>query len=376
MNNRRIRWLLALFAAFALLATACGDDSDDGEGATDDTQTETGDTADDGEAADGGDESGSEGGDETASGELTEVTATIPFPSCVVFYPLYVAEDQGYFADEGLTLSVEAVDGSGAIMQALLSDRADIGLPSPGPLLQAINEGADLQSFYTLYQSNVFALVTEEASDIASLADLEGATIGVGTIDGGEVPFVRALLAEEAGLAEGDYELLAVGDGGTAAVALQNGDVAAYAAAFPDVAIMRLQGLELRDLISENFQSFFDSVLVASTSTIEEQPELIEGVGRAVARGTQWGFDNPDGVVDITSQFCPEEGEDAELTRAFLDETISLFELPAAADGQFGLAVPEAVERYTSFLVEQGEITEVPDATVFNNDFVDAFNDF
>lgn len=308
--------------------------------------------------------------------ELIELTATIPFPSGAVFYPLFVAEDRGYFAEEGLTVSVEALDGSGAIMQAILSGQAEVGLPSPGPFLQGVNEGADLVSVYTLFQSNVFALVTLPDSGITTLADLDGETIGVGTIDGGEVPFVRAMLAQEAGLEEGDYELLAVGDGGTAAVALEGGDVVAYAAAFPDVAILKLKGLDVVDLISEDFASFFDSLVVMQRGFVEENPEIVEGFGRAIARATQWGFDNPDQVIDITSQEFPEEAEDVALTQAFLEETISLFELPPEADGQFGYAVPEFVDRYVRFLVEQGELDEMPDTSVFVNDFVAAYNDF
>lgn len=307
--------------------------------------------------------------------EMTDLTVTIPFPSGAVFYPLYVADDLGYYEDEGLSVTVEPLDGSGAILQALLSGQAEIGLPSPGPLLQAISEGAEFASVYTLFQSNVFALVAPAGGEVADLADLEGAMIGVGTLDGGEVPFVRAMLAQEAGLEEGDYNLLAVGDGGTAAVALERGDVVAYAASFPDVAILKLQGLELVDLISDEFRSFFDSVVVMERSFIDENPEVVEAFGRAIARATQWGFDNPDGVIDITSKYFPEEGEDRELTQAFLDETITLFELPPEADGQFGYAVPEAVESYVGFLVEQGELEQAPAEDVFINDFVPAYND-
>jgi NitT/TauT family transport system substrate-binding protein len=369
--NRTSSKVVAGLIAVSLLAAACGSDSDDGDGAepsapasggVDTTVASTDASTDTEPVAD----------DE----DLRELTVTIPFPSGAVFYPLFVAEDLGYFAEEGLTVTVEPVDGSGAIMQSILSQQAEIGLPSPGPLLQAVNEGAELQSVYTLFQSNVFALVTPSDGEVAELADLEGATIGVGTLDGGEVPFVRALLSQEAGLEEGDYDLLAVGDGGTAAVALEGGDVIAYAAAFPDVAILRLQGLDVTDLISPTFESFFDSVVTMETSFIEENPDVVEGFGRALAKATQWGFDNPNDIIDITSSYFPEEGDDPELTQAFLDETITLFELPPGAEGQFGLAVPEAVEDYTGFLLEQGEIEAIPEAVVFSNDFVPAYNDF
>lgn len=350
---RTVRQLFGVAAVAGLIAAGCGDDSDP------ETTADTDDAADETDVGD----------------EPRELTAAIPFPSGAVFYPLYVAEAQGYFADEGLTVQVEVLDGSGPIMQALLSDQIEIGLPSPSPFLQGVEEGADLVSVYTLFQSNVFSLVTEEDSEIADLADLEDETIGVGTIDGGETPLVRAMLAQEVGLEEGqDYEFLEVGDGGPAAVALEGGEVAAYAAAFPDVAIIRLRGLELRDLISEEFQSFFDSLIVMERDFMEDNPEVLEGFGRALARATEWGFENPDQVIDITSQEFPEEAEDRELTRAFLDETIRLFELPPEADGRFGYAIPSAVDAYVGFLVEQGELAGPPSDDVFVNDYVDVYN--
>ncbi|HUG88621.1 MAG TPA: ABC transporter substrate-binding protein [Actinomycetota bacterium] len=344
---KRSRWLVGMLV-LALVAGACNGDN--------------------GEDADGQDEQ---------PREITELTALIPFPSGVVFYPLFVAQDRGYFEEEGLSVTTEAVDGSGQITQQQLAGQAEVGLQSPGPLLNSILEGSDLVSVYTLFQSNVFSLQTLADSEAQSVADLEGTTVGVGTIEGGETPFVRAVLSEEAGLEEGtDYELLAVGDGGTAAVALNRGEISAYAAAFPDVAIMRLRGLELRNLLPEGFQSFFDSMLTVERSFMEENPEVVEGLGRAIAKATVWGMDNPEGVLDITEQYFPEEAEDREFTLAMLQETMSLFELPAEAEGRWGYSVPESVERYMGFLVDQGELAERVDTSVFVNDFVDAYNAF
>lgn len=322
-------------------------------------------------AACGGEDEGA------APEEIIELTAVIPFPSGVAFYPPFVAEARGYFADEGLSVTTEVVDGSGQVLQQLLSGQADIGFPSPGPFLNAIIEGADIVSVYTLYQKNVFTVVTLADSDVQSVADLAGTTIGVGTIEGGETPFVRAVLSDEAGLEEGpDYELLAVGDGGTAAVALENGDIAAYAASFADVAIMKLQGFEVREILPEGFANFFDSLVVLERPFVDDNPELVEGLGRALARATVWGLENPEGVMEITAQSFPEEAEDEEFTLALLKETQALYELPPEADGKWGMAVPEFVETYMGFLVEQGEIPEAVDTGVFVNDFVDAYNDF
>ena len=86
--------------------------------------------------------------------------------------------------------------------------------------------------------------------------------------------------------------------------------------------------------------------------------------------------DNAAAVVDITSKSFPEEAEDKEFTQALVEETQLLYELPDEADGQWGTAVPEFVERYMNFLVDQGELEEPVDPDVFVNDHVEAYNDF
>ena len=152
--------------------------------------------------------------------------------------------------------------------------------------------------------------------------------------------------------------------------------MAAYAAAFPDVAIMRLRGLELRNIVPPDVESFFDSLFVMKRDFIEENHEAIEGLGRAIAKATVWGLENPEGVLDITAKYFPEEADDRKFTLALLKETQSLFRLPKAAEGKYGYAVPETVESYMNFLIEQGELKEKIDTDVFINDHVDAYNDF
>lgn len=316
------------------------------------------------------------GDDDAAGGETRKLTVAIPFPSGAVFYPLFVAQENGYFAEEGIEVTVEPVDGSGATIQQLAAGQADVAVPSPGPFMQAVARGEDLRSVYTLYQSNVFSIQVKDDSEVQSLEELRGKTIGVGALDGGETPFVKAVLQEAAGLGDGDYELLAVGDGGQAAVALNKGDVDAYASAFVDVAILKLRGVQLRNILPDDFQNFFDTVFVFKGDVVEDEADMIEGFGRAIAKATVWGRDNAAGVVDITSKSFPEEAEDKAFTQALVEETQALYELPEEADGRWGYAVPEFVERYMSFLVEQGELEEEVDTDVFVNEHVDAYNDF
>ena len=323
------------------------------------------------------------GGDDDAEGEegarpaeQTSVTVATPFPSCLAFFPVYVAIERGYFADEGLDVQVEPLDGSGATIQAVQSDRAQIAMPSPGPFMQAVARGAELQNFYTMYQGDIFSVVVPGDSDIREISELEGEKIGIGSPDGGEVAYVKSLLSEAADLEEGDYELVTVGDGGSAAVALERGDVVAYSAAFIDIAIMRQRGLDLRALQDPDYPTGTDSLAVSKNEWVEENEEAVKGYGRALAKATTWAVENREETVDACAKSFPDETSDRPFALAVLDEVITLTNLPPEADGQYGYSPVESLERYRDFLVEQGELEEKVDLEIFNNDYLDDYNDF
>jgi NitT/TauT family transport system substrate-binding protein len=337
---------LAAAASVALLATAAGCGGDDESG----------------------------GGD--SAGETTAITVTTPFPSCLAFFPLYVAIERGYFADEGLDVSVEPLDGSGAAIQAVQADRAQIAMPSPGPFMQAVERGSELQNVYTMYQGDIFSVVVSGDSEIQSIEELESTKIGIGSPDGGEVAYVKSLLLEAAELEEADYELVTVGDGGSAAVALERGDVVAYSAAFIDIAIMRERGLDLRALTDPDYPTGIDSLAVAKDEWVEGNEDAVKGYGRALAKGTTWALDNREGTVDVCAESFPDETSDRDFALAFLDEVVTLTNLPPEADGQYGYSPVGSLERYRDFLVEQGELEEPVDLEIFNNDFLDDYNDF
>src|SRR5690606_16436593 len=56
--------------------------------------------------------------------DLQEVILVVPNPSAILIQPVAAAMDQGFFADEGLRVRVEAVNGSGPLIQALAAGQA------------------------------------------------------------------------------------------------------------------------------------------------------------------------------------------------------------------------------------------------------------
>ena len=100
----------------------------------------------------------------------------------------------------------------------MAAGQAEIGLPGRAPVLAARTRGVDV----VFRACSAWSCGRSRA--IRRPADLKGQTIGVGTADGAEVGFTRAIL-NDLGMVEGeDYEFLPVGDGGPATAAFERGD--------------------------------------------------------------------------------------------------------------------------------------------------------
>lgn len=105
--------------------------------------------------------------------ELNEVTHSI-------FYaPLYVAINNGYFEDEGLTVNLTNGGGSDTSMSALLTGSADIILAGPETAIYTDQQGVANKPvvFGQLTQCDGSFIVSKEEDEDFTLADMVGETI-------------------------------------------------------------------------------------------------------------------------------------------------------------------------------------------------------
>ncbi|WP_062227430.1 ABC transporter substrate-binding protein [Aureimonas frigidaquae] len=309
--------------------------------------------------------------------ELTPITVVVPNPSALNIFPLHVAEAEGYFAEEGLDVTVEAVNGSASVLQTLVAGQAQIGQPGPGPLLAARERGEDVVFIYNYWPKSVFGLVVRDEAEITDPSQLKGKRIGVGTADGAEVGFTRAILASH-GMQEGtDYEFLTVGDGGTAVAAFMNEEIDAYAAAVADAAIIEARGIDLREITPEEFLAYFGNGWAVTRTYLEANKPVIEGFGRAMVKGTRFGLDpaNTQKVLEHTTAANPQEGEDTALAGALL-ETMRDRVTPFDMSHGFGYQPPRHWELWQEAQVATGALKgPLPDITAaYTNDYVEGWN--
>lgn len=301
----------------------------------------------------------------------------------VLYYPFFVGQKLGYFEEEGIEITVEGGAGAGAAIQQLIAGNADVAAVTPAAALNAAAEGFELSWLYTYMKIFLFGIVVPADSDIQSIEDLAGRTIGVSEPGGGEVPIVRGMLAD-IGLAEGtDVTLLPVGEGGALTVTnFEDGTIDAYSSSFVDILGVANSGFELRDITPDPIRAFPSNGIVMLSETYEADPDLAARFLRAIAKATHFAQSNPDAAAAIMPEYAPEQFTDPDFGRSLLDEILRRTALPESEEGQYGVpAERDGWEQLVAFLsagtVEEGALAGPVDLdALINLDLKDAVNDF
>jgi ABC-type nitrate/sulfonate/bicarbonate transport system substrate-binding protein len=353
-ERKRLFGVAAILLTIALLASACGDD---GEGDTD--------------------------GDGDGGGELQPFTMMFPVQDPIQFYPWYLAQELGYYDEEGLDVTLEAADGSSAAIQQLIAGNADTALPAPGAFLVGVASGQPLKWIYSLQYSNIFTLVAKSDAGISTVADLEGRSLGISELSGGEVPLVRAVL-RDAGLTEGeDVELVPVGEGSALTIeALETGQIDAYSSSVFDVAAIEAAGIEVDVILPEDAALFPADGVVTTEETLSSRHDDLVGFLRAASKAIVFANANPDAALEILSQVAPEAFEDEELAQRFFEVSTALTTPPEQLSGApIGSHYVEGFQQYHDFLLqgseEEGALPEPVDLEqALDESLLEEANDF
>ncbi|MCH8267381.1 MAG: ABC transporter substrate-binding protein, partial [Acidobacteria bacterium] len=116
-------------------------------------------------------------------------------------WPLLVAEEKGYFSQEGLQVEMIVTGDSGRQLDGLAQGDYDIAHQAADHFIRAVEQGKDLFVFMTISRP-IFDFVVDPA--IRSIGDLKGKTIALDRPTTGYWLLFRKVFAEN-GLPPQDY---------------------------------------------------------------------------------------------------------------------------------------------------------------------------
>ena len=211
--------------------------------------------------------------------------------------PLTVAQDFGFFGAESLEVKTVLIRGGPTAMAALVGGGVDYTLVAGVAAVRAIAQNAPMQIISGLQPYMDYTLLG--AKNIHSVNDLKGKVVGV-TGPGGIAEFAAVEgLAKKGLVRDRDYKILyGVGNSPSRAQALESGKIQASPFSFLERLELEKKGFPILFDIGSAIPGFPFVVIVTSKQKIENDPEEIVGVLRAIQRGLEFLKRNRERVAD------------------------------------------------------------------------------
>ncbi|WP_277207571.1 ABC transporter substrate-binding protein [Isoptericola croceus] len=306
MSRRRPRILAAGAALLALGLAAC--------------------TADDADPA--------EAGDPAADGTRA---VTIGALSISETAPLWAAVEAGVFAEHGLDVTVQPIQGGAQAMPALINGEVDLTIGQPFGVLRATEQGltvAIIAGYAESYAEgdDINAVVAGAGTDLTRPADLAGAKVAVNSLGAAGDLTIRAAVEQDGGDPDA-IEFVEVGFP-DAAAQLEAGNI--DAAWVPEPFVSMIVGAGGSSVVYP-YQAVIPGlptlVVQATTQTVEQDPELVASVREGLADAFVWAEDNDDAVRQslVDNLSLPEEAA-ANLPLPHFTTTVDQGVIQALAD--------------------------------------------
>jgi NitT/TauT family transport system substrate-binding protein len=300
--------------------------------------------------------------------ELTRVRLPMGYIPNVQYAPFYVAVDKGYFREEGIDLEFDysfETDG----MALVGVNNLQFTLASGEQILLARSQGLPVTYVYGWWQNYPVSIVAKAESGIDTPEDLRGKRIGVPILAGASYVGLRAILAAN-GLEESDVRLEVTGFNQVEALLSDTVD-AVVVYTNNETVQLRARGLDVNEFRVVDYVHLASNGIVTNEVTIQENPELIRSMARAVTRGLEDTLQNPDEAFEICKKFveglAQADPEIQAVQREVLATSITFWE-----NEKLGRTDRDAWENMQSVLLEMGLIPQPLDLDqAFSNDFIE-----
>lgn len=234
---------------------------------------------------------------------LNEVTRS-------VFYaPMYIAMKQGFFDKNGIEIDLQTGQGADKVMQAVLSNSADIGFCGPEQVIYINNQGREDYPilFAQLTQKDGSFLVGRNKNDNFSWSDIKGSSV-IGGRPGGVPAMALEYAMKKNNIdLENDVNMVTNIDFSATAGAFKGG-TGDYVALFePTASVIEGDGSGyILASVGEEVGSIPYTCYFSTKSYMDKNPEVIEKFTKAIAEGQQWFFSHSDEeVADSIIDYFP-----------------------------------------------------------------------
>jgi NitT/TauT family transport system substrate-binding protein len=334
-------WLTMLLTVMVALA-GCGGSNDPAPSST------TGGTAEPSESA-----------QSNASEPPVPVKLQLKWVPQAQFAGYFVAMEKGYYAEEGLEVTILSGGPDIVPEQQVASGAADIGVDWVASLLAHQEQGLPLVEIAQIYQKSGLVLVTKKETGIASPADLKDKRVG--NWMGGNEFEILALFDKY--MLDANKDLEFIKQGFTMDQFLAGELDAASAMTYNEYQVVLEQGIAESDLhvIDMNAEgvAMLEDNLFANSEWLADNKETAVKFVRASLKGWKDAIGDPEAAVDMVMKSV-EGGSTSREHQLKMMEEVSKLVAPEGFDiGKLGF-IDEAMFKQTADIAHQFGVIDQP----------------
>jgi NitT/TauT family transport system substrate-binding protein len=225
---------------------------------------------------------------EPTTGALTKVR--IGYVPVMIFAPLFVANERGYFKEEGIEVELSPVQGGSDSVVQLAAGNFDAAVGGAGAgLFNAAQRGVKFTIVAPMHSekpplTSPLVISAKRADEIKSVADLKGKKVAINAT-GAATEYWLAQALEKNGLTINDVEVTTVAFPQVPA-ALESRSIDAAILGEPLTTINEDNGL-VKVLAEDFIDGFHSTYLYMGEPLLKEKPEVAKGFMRAYLRASR-----------------------------------------------------------------------------------------
>jgi NitT/TauT family transport system substrate-binding protein len=280
--------------------------------------------------------------------------------------PFFLTQGKGYFAQQGLSVTLDAGAGSAAAVQRVASGTYDMGYGDTSALIEHLSKNPEaasrVQVVYITQDATPAGIITLKKNSISSPKDLMGRTIGGPTFDSARKLF--PIFAQVQGIDPGAVKWQTLQPGLNFTL-LARGQLEA-ASGFPSFQIgnMEAMGVKAEELVLFNYRDYgvqiYGNGILVSPKFMQENPKAVAAFLRAYNRGLKETIANPDEAIEYVHKREPTINVPAELRR--LKALVQIIATPGARANGLGEADRGRLKRQADDVAKAFALERIPDA--------------
>ncbi|HEV2574171.1 MAG TPA: ABC transporter substrate-binding protein [Beijerinckiaceae bacterium] len=211
------------------------------------------------------------------------------------YLPLTIAEQKGFFKDEGLNVEIQDFAGGSRSLQALVGGSVDVVTGAYEHTIRMQAKGQDIRAVLELGRFPGIAVAVKKGVKWDGPADFKGMKIGV-TAPGSSTNMLMNFIMAKSGLAPSDAAYIGIGSAQSALAAIQKGEIQAISHLEPVLSFLERSGdvrIVYDTRTEEGTRALFGgsnpaAVVYMKADFAEKSPRTTQAVVNALYKALVW----------------------------------------------------------------------------------------